>query len=404
MASCSTSTSRPTPLAATLQRFTGALGWVRSSKAAPEVPAYVEQLGIKTPGVEQRVRYLSGGNQQKVVVAKWLARDCDILIFDEPTRGIDVGAKGEIYKLLNDLTARQGKSVIMISSELPEILRMSHRIIVMCEGRITGELVAHEATEEANHAPCHTCDQLPGRWSEMMESKAVPSKRSAIRADAPAASPWPLPASSCMFVVFSLASPNFATFTNIVGILLSTAVIGILAVGVTFVIIYGRDRPFRRDGDDLRLGHHGRDDQLLGASGSRRRPGRARRGRPLRLRQRHGHGQAARAALHRHPRHDDDVPRAFPRHLGDEADLFPRHPVFPPDRHGLARGHPQRRLDLFRLGDSSAASSSPRRCSAATPSPWEATRRPPASRGSPSTGGRSPSTPCAGCTAASRAS
>jgi ribose transport system ATP-binding protein len=93
------------------------------------------------------VKNLSGGNQQKVVVAKWLTRNCDILIFDEPTRGIDVGAKGEIYKLLNEL-ADEGKSIIMISSELPEILRMSHRILVMCEGRLTGELLAKEATQE----------------------------------------------------------------------------------------------------------------------------------------------------------------------------------------------------------------------------------------------------------------
>mgnify|MGYP001139996868 CR=1 FL=1 len=83
----------------------------------------------------------------KVVVGKWLTANTDILIFDEPTRGIDVGAKSEIYHLLNEL-ARQGKSIIMISSELPEILRMSHRIIIMCEGRITGELTAAEATQE----------------------------------------------------------------------------------------------------------------------------------------------------------------------------------------------------------------------------------------------------------------
>jgi len=90
---------------------------------------------------------LSGGNQQKVVVGKWLTADTDILIFDEPTRGIDVGAKSEIYKLLNEL-AQQGKAIIMISSELPEILRMSHRVVVMCEGRITQILNAHEATQE----------------------------------------------------------------------------------------------------------------------------------------------------------------------------------------------------------------------------------------------------------------
>jgi ABC-type sugar transport system ATPase subunit len=108
---------------------------------------YVKQLSIKTPSIEQKVKNLSGGNQQKVVIGKWLTADTEILIFDEPTRGIDVGAKSEIYHLLNDL-ARQGKSIIMISSELPEVLRMSHRILVMCEGRITGELDHSEATQE----------------------------------------------------------------------------------------------------------------------------------------------------------------------------------------------------------------------------------------------------------------
>ena len=108
---------------------------------------YKEKLDIRTPSIFQKVNHLSGGNQQKIVIAKWLLRDSDILIFDEPTRGIDVGAKGEIYELLDQLAA-EGKSIIMISSELPEILRMSHRIIVMCEGRITGKLTSEEATQE----------------------------------------------------------------------------------------------------------------------------------------------------------------------------------------------------------------------------------------------------------------
>ena len=81
------------------------------------------------------------------MVAKWLVRDCDILIFDEPTRGIDVGAKSEIYKLLNELAA-QGKAIIVISSELPEVLLLSHRVLVMCEGRITGEVAGDRATQE----------------------------------------------------------------------------------------------------------------------------------------------------------------------------------------------------------------------------------------------------------------
>ncbi|MCI8599469.1 MAG: sugar ABC transporter ATP-binding protein [Lachnospiraceae bacterium] len=108
---------------------------------------YVETLKTKTPGVDQLVVNLSGGNQQKVVIAKWLVRNCDILIFDEPTRGIDVGAKSEIYQLMNELVA-EGKSIIMISSEMTEILRMSDRIVVMCEGRKTGELDISEATQE----------------------------------------------------------------------------------------------------------------------------------------------------------------------------------------------------------------------------------------------------------------
>ena len=108
---------------------------------------YVRQLGIKTPSVRQQVRLLSGGNQQKIVIAKWLLRDCQVLFFDEPTRGIDVGAKAEIYRLLNELAA-QGKAIVIISSELPEVLRMSHRVLVMCEGRITGELAAREASQE----------------------------------------------------------------------------------------------------------------------------------------------------------------------------------------------------------------------------------------------------------------
>jgi ribose transport system ATP-binding protein len=108
----------------------------------------VDRLDIKTPSVDQLIRNLSGGNQQKVVLGKWLSMRPNAVIFDEPTRGIDVGAKSEIYTLMNELAA-QGKSIIMISSELPEILRMSDRIVVMCEGRITGELDISDASQES---------------------------------------------------------------------------------------------------------------------------------------------------------------------------------------------------------------------------------------------------------------
>ncbi len=132
---------------AAFKKFLGFLGWVNSVRTRMTAEHYVSALSIKTPSLQQKAKNLSGGNQQKIVIGKWLTADTNILIFDEPTRGIDVGAKSEIYRLLNEL-AHQGKSIIMISSELPEIMRMSHRIVVMCEGRVTGELSSAEATQE----------------------------------------------------------------------------------------------------------------------------------------------------------------------------------------------------------------------------------------------------------------
>ncbi|MET7479478.1 sugar ABC transporter ATP-binding protein [Streptomyces sp. NPDC005648] len=107
-----------------------------------------EQLGVRMAGLQQHVRTLSGGNQQKVVIGKWLLADTKVLILDEPTRGIDVGAKVEIYQLINELTA-QGAAVLMISSDLPEVLGMSDRVLVMAQGRIAGELAAGEATQDS---------------------------------------------------------------------------------------------------------------------------------------------------------------------------------------------------------------------------------------------------------------
>lgn len=118
-----------------LSRF----GLVNQTEERRAFGGYVDSLKIKVPHQEQAARNLSGGNQQKVVLAKWLARDCEVLIFDEPTRGIDVGAKYEIYCLMNELAAK-GKVIIMVSSELPEVLGMADRILVMHEGRITGEI------------------------------------------------------------------------------------------------------------------------------------------------------------------------------------------------------------------------------------------------------------------------
>ena len=122
-------------------------GLINDGKLKDEAVEYNAKLRTKTPSIDQLLKNLSGGNQQKVIIARWLIQDCDILIFDEPTRGIDVGAKSEIYTLMNEL-AKQGKAIIMISSELVEILRMSDRVLVMCEGRKTGELDISEATQE----------------------------------------------------------------------------------------------------------------------------------------------------------------------------------------------------------------------------------------------------------------
>ena len=130
-----------------LARFQNAFGVVDEAALDATADGYIKQLAIRTPSARQEVRLLSGGNQQKVVIAKWLLRDPDILIFDEPTRGIDVGAKAEIYVLLQGLAAA-GKAIIVISSELPEVLRLSHRIAVMCEGRLTGILPGGPQTSQ----------------------------------------------------------------------------------------------------------------------------------------------------------------------------------------------------------------------------------------------------------------
>ena len=122
-------------------------GWINDGKIDKDAERENAKLKTKTPSMKQILRNLSGGNQQKVIIARWLLKDSDIFIFDEPTRGIDIGAKSEMYALMEEL-ASQGKAVIMISSELAEIQRLSDRVIVMCEGRITGELDIADATQE----------------------------------------------------------------------------------------------------------------------------------------------------------------------------------------------------------------------------------------------------------------
>lgn len=120
---------------------------IQKKRETELVGRYVQDLRIKTPHINQKVQFLSGGNQQKVVLAKWLNLNADIIILDEPTRGIDVGAKAEIYTIMGEI-ARQGKAVIMISSEMEEVIAVSDRAVVLCEGRVTGTLARADYTQE----------------------------------------------------------------------------------------------------------------------------------------------------------------------------------------------------------------------------------------------------------------
>lgn len=123
------------------------LSFVNDRKTAQKAKEYVQSLSIKTPSVKQRVAYLSGGNQQKVAVAKWLAADCDVYIFDEPTKGVDVGAKQEIFHLINQI-AKEGNCVIYATCENSELLSITDRMYVMFDGKIMAELETAKTTED----------------------------------------------------------------------------------------------------------------------------------------------------------------------------------------------------------------------------------------------------------------
>jgi methyl-galactoside transport system ATP-binding protein len=134
-------------LLANIRSYIGPSGLINEKKGEQDVARMIQALNVKTPGHKTLIRDLSGGNQQKVLFARWLLTAPDILLLDEPTRGIDVGAKYEIYSIIINL-AKQGKSIIMISSEMPELLGVSDRIMVMCEGQVTGFLEGKSATQE----------------------------------------------------------------------------------------------------------------------------------------------------------------------------------------------------------------------------------------------------------------
>ncbi len=122
------------------------IGYINKKKMKKDVDAVCKELDVRMASTETLIKNLSGGNQQKVLVGRWLLSDCDVLILDEPTRGVDVGAKYEIYKIIRNL-AKNGKSIIMVSSEMPELLGMSDKILIMCEGKLAGILAKDEATQ-----------------------------------------------------------------------------------------------------------------------------------------------------------------------------------------------------------------------------------------------------------------
>jgi len=222
---------------------------VVNEEAEREVTTEVfNDLEIIAPGIDHPVRSLSGGNQQKVVLAKWLVTDSDILIFDEPTRGIDVGAKAEIYNLMRDL-ADQGKAIIMISSELPEILGMSDRVLVMSEGEITGELSPEQATEEQimslatrsireNREP----DQDSFSGSKSQGEQPSPGFSSLIKN-------WWAQTDRTVLTIYgilllmillgTITSSSFRSLRNFQNILRQSVALGLVSIGQTFVIING---------------------------------------------------------------------------------------------------------------------------------------------------------------------
>ena len=191
----------------------------------------VKDLRVKATAT-QEVRLLSGGNQQKVVLGKWLAGDAHIFIFDEPTRGVDVGAKIEIYHLINRLTA-SGAGIIMISSELPELLGMSDRILVMCRGRIHAEFSAAEATQE------RVLSAALGLASPALSepSQGVPRSKASRRVRARRFGT--VIGLGVLCAILWVLTPHFLTVSNLLNVAQQTSINAIVAVGMTFVIISG---------------------------------------------------------------------------------------------------------------------------------------------------------------------
>ena len=222
---------------ASMDRRPSFLGFIADSSERRLVEEFRRALGIRMTSPEQPVGHLSGGNQQKVVLARWLALKPKILIVDEPTRGIDVAAKAEVHQLLGRL-AQEGIAVIVISSELPEVLALSDRIVTLCEGRLTGELSRADATRGEPDA----LDDPPRRRGLRKPMTVSPAPSAA----APDRSvDWfgviakfaPLIFLVLLMTGFAIAEPRFLSTLNLLNVLRQVSISGLLAIGMTFVIL-----------------------------------------------------------------------------------------------------------------------------------------------------------------------
>jgi len=224
------------------------LGFVEGAAEREMVRRSVEELAIQTPSIEQQVVYLSGGNQQKAVLAKWLNTGPEVIIFDEPTRGIDVGAKAEVYALLREL-AEAGKAIMLISSELPEVLQLSDRIIVLSGGRVAGELSADGATEEKvmglAYKEADTCAAEPATAGVAVRRPTV-ARWTRVRQWLSESLGKMQLGSGAVFLVLALivlvgglGSDIFLTATNLTNLLRQVVMLALLGIGQTLVILSG---------------------------------------------------------------------------------------------------------------------------------------------------------------------
>lgn len=218
-----------------LSRF----GTIRSKMEKTENQVIMEQLKVKTQSQDQLIKELSGGNQQKVLLGRWLQRKPDVLILEEPTQGVDVGAKGEIHKIILQL-ARQGVSILLVSSELPELMTLSHRIGILREGELVKQLDARTATEEEILRYGLPDRQSKSRRTDLQESEKPKGVMGRLLS-------WMFlqrETSLAMFillllVIFGITTPSFATWENLSDILVTNTILLIGALGISFIIIAG---------------------------------------------------------------------------------------------------------------------------------------------------------------------